>query len=83
MSHFSDFPGGVNGSTQHSARTRIALKTRAKSAHQVRITQNAILAWVSASRSKQVRFPGEVIVGPTDQMVLHRPFEPAALTGHL
>ena len=80
--HFSDYRGGLNGSTQHSARTRIALKTRAKSAHQVRITQNAILAWVLASRSKQVRLPGEVIVGPTDQMVLHRPSELAAFTRH-
>ena len=77
----SGLAGGVNGSTQHSARTRIASKTRAKSAHQVRIIQNVILAWVSASRAKQVRFPGEVIVGPTDQMVLHRPFEPARITG--
>ena len=28
----SDNPGDLNGSTQHSARTHIALKTRAKSA---------------------------------------------------
>ena len=44
--HFADNRGGVNGSTQHSARTRTALKTIAKSAHQVRITQNAVLVWV-------------------------------------
>ena len=27
----SDFPGGLKGSTQHSARTRLVLKTKAKS----------------------------------------------------
>src|SRR5215472_5108364 len=46
---------------QHSARTGIALKTRAKSAPQGQITQNAILARFSASRAKQLRFPGEVL----------------------
>ena len=28
--YFSDFAGGLNGSTQHSARTHLALKTKAK-----------------------------------------------------
>src|SRR5215813_10141133 len=59
--HMSDLPGGFNGSMQHSARTGIALKTRAKSAPQGQITQNAILARFSASRAKQLRFPGEVL----------------------
>jgi hypothetical protein len=31
-----DYPGGLNGSTQHSARTHIALKTNAKNAGYVR-----------------------------------------------
>src|SRR5262244_2170334 len=34
--HLSANPGGLNGSTQHSAQTPITLKTRAKSARQVR-----------------------------------------------
>src|SRR5712664_3345425 len=41
-------PGGLNGSTQHSARTHLALKTRAKIAREVRSV--GTLPWLGFDR---------------------------------
>src|SRR5260221_1252498 len=44
----SDKSGGLNGSTQHSARTHLALKTRAKIAREVRSV--GTLPWLGFDR---------------------------------
>ena len=46
--NFTGFPGGFNGSTQHSARTRLALKTKAKSL--ARIRSAGTLRWLGFDR---------------------------------
>src|SRR5580692_4362151 len=46
--HLPDKSGGFNGSRQHSARTRLALKTKAKSLARVRSTETP--TWLSFDR---------------------------------
>jgi hypothetical protein len=48
MSHMSGKPGDLNGSTQHSRRTRLALKTKAKSLARVRSA--GTLPWLAFDR---------------------------------
>ena len=51
--HFSDYRGGLNGSTQHSSRTRLALKTKAKSLARVRSA--GTLRWLGFDRGQPNR----------------------------
>jgi hypothetical protein len=44
----SDYAGGLNGSMQHSSRTRLALKTKAKSLARVRSV--GTLPWLGSDR---------------------------------
>src|ERR1700722_327928 len=53
-----DKPGGLNGSTQHSSRTRLALKTKAKSL--VRVRSAGTLPWLGFYR---VRPNGSLLLG--------------------
>jgi hypothetical protein len=54
-----DKPGGLNGSTQHSGRTRLALKTKAKSLARVRSA--GTLPWLGFDRVQPNRslLPGK------------------------
>ena len=62
----ANFGGGLNGSTQHSARTHLALKTKAKIARKVRSA--GTLPWLGSDRvqSKEIGSPGEVL---PDQLI--------------
>jgi len=55
----SDFLGGLNGSTQHSGRTRLALKTKAKSLSRAR--SSGTLPWLGFDRVQTNRslLPGK------------------------
>src|SRR4029453_17069609 len=77
-----DLSGGLNRSMQHSSRTRLALKTKAKSLARVRSA--GTLPWLGFDRAQPNRslLPGS-IVDSTHWMVLRRPSEPARITGHL
>src|SRR6267143_6499227 len=50
---FSGYAGGLNGSTQHSSRTRLALKTKAKSLARVRSA--GTLPWLGFDRRQPNR----------------------------
>jgi hypothetical protein len=55
-----DKRGGLNGSTQHSSRTRLALKTKAKSLARVRSA--GTLPWLGFDQTaKQITSPGEAL----------------------
>src|SRR4030095_3739795 len=74
-----DLSGGLNSSMQHSSRTRLALKTKAKSLARVRSA--GTLPWLGFDRAQPNRslLPGS-IVDSTHWMVLRRPSEPAPVT---
>src|SRR6266403_5385628 len=57
--YFTDFRGGFNGSTQHPSRTRLALKTKAKSLARVRPA--GTLPWLGFDRGQPNRslLPGK------------------------
>src|SRR6266480_240475 len=57
--YFSGKSGGLNGSTQHSSRTRLALKTKAKSLARVRSA--GTLPWLGFDRGQPNRslLPGK------------------------
>src|SRR4030095_4624976 len=77
-----DLSGGLNRSMQHSSRTRLALKTKAKSLARVRTA--GTLPWLGFDRAQPNRslLPGS-IVDSTHWMVLRRPSEPAAVIGEV
>jgi len=78
--HLPDEFGGLNRSMQRSARTHMALKTKAESAGQVRSAEH--YPGSGFSRVPPNRRPARgSIVESTNWMVLHRPPEPAALIG--
>jgi ASPM-SPD-2-Hydin domain-containing protein len=67
---------------QHSSRTRLALKTKAKSLARVRSA--GTLPWLSFDRDSQTDpFSWGSIVESTHWMVLHRPVELAANFGNV
>jgi hypothetical protein len=76
-------PGGLNGSTQHSSRTRLALKTEIKSLARVRSA--GTLPWLGHERGQPNRslLSGESPVDSTHWMVLRRPSELARQISHL
>ena len=77
-----DKRGGFNRSPQHSARTHLALKTKAKNA--CRIRSAGTLSWLGFHQVCQTdRFSRESIVESMRWMVLHRPVEPASVTGEM
>jgi len=57
--HFSDYGGDLKGSTQHSSRTRLALKTKGKSLARVRSA--GTLPWLGFDRKQPNRsvLPGK------------------------
>src|SRR6478672_7662929 len=61
-----DKSGGLNGSTQHSARTHLALKTRAKNARWVRSAET--LTWLGFDRGQSNRsvLPGKALRNQRD-----------------
>jgi len=74
--------GGLNGSTQHSSRTRLALKTKAKPLARVRSA--GTLPWLGSDRGQPNKsFLLGKLVESTHWMVLHRPFEPTPLISTL
>ena len=63
--HLSGNPGGLNRSTQHSTRTHLALKTKAKIACQVRSAGTR--PWLGFDQAQPNRsVPQGSIVGSTD-----------------
>src|ERR1700693_283308 len=74
--------GGLKGSMQHSSRTRLALKTKAKSLARVRSAGTR--PWLGFDRVQPngSLAPGS-IVESMYWLVLRRPSEPAALTGQV
>jgi hypothetical protein len=77
-----DKSGGLNGSMQHSSRTRLALETKPKSL--VRVKSAGTLPWLGFDRvQSNGSFSRGSIVESMYWMVLHRPVELAALIGTL
>ena len=59
------YPGGLNGSTQHSGRTPLALKTKAESLASLGSPDHHP-GWVLSGYSLQIASPGESIVASSD-----------------
>jgi hypothetical protein len=57
----SDFPGGLNGSAQHSSRTRLALKTKAKSLARVRSAGTLLWLGFDQAAVKQIGSSGKAL----------------------
>ncbi len=78
-SHFSGYPGGLNGSTQRLAQTHSALKTKAKASGVVRSTGTQ--PWRGFDRTRPKRwFELGSVAESLQCRVLHRSFELAAET---
>jgi|GEM_PF-2606922 len=72
-----DLSGGLNGSMQHSSRTRFSLRTKAKSFARVRSAGTLRRLGFGRAQPNRSLLLGKHVES-TLWMVLHRPFEPTA-----